>query len=838
MPTVVVNGVAHEIALGPERSLLHVLREELNLTGAKLGCAEGVCGVCTVLLDGRVVRACVTPLTDAITHDVTTIEGLAPGDGLHPLQRAFLDQAAFQCGYCTPGMILAGAALLDRGPDATDADVRAAMDGNICRCGVYPRILHALRRAADTPATLPPAGARNIESLQASGADPWDLSDDHGVLWAWLGDGLLVVSDDRRAWLHVGADGFVTVCSGKVDVGQGSAAELAGVVLAELHAAPASVRIVLGDTDFSPYDAGTFGSRTTPDVVPSVAGAAARARASLEAVASAEWGVDPGSVSISDGSVTSGDGGHTATLAELVRGLQRVEEAPVADLAHRSNGRVMDDTDVVTGGRRYTSDLRLPEMLHGHVLRATAPGAELIDLDASEAEAIDGVRVIRDGDLVGVVAIDPLAASRALEVLRARWSATRGPSSEELEAYLRGHETTIEGWGGGVDERVGDPEQALASASIRLGATYTAAYIAHDPLETRAALARWDDGRLTVWTGTQRPFGVREALAEALGIGEESVRVIVPPTGGAYGGKHTGDAALDAARLARAADRPVKVRWTREEEMSWGYARPAAVIDVRSGADSDGTIEAWDFANLNSGARTLEPPYRIPNVRVRFQPAHGPLGEGSYRALSATANTFARESHIDEIAHAASVDPLDLRLRQLSDDRLDDVLREAAHRAGWPGGSLPGHGLGLACGIEKDGRVATVAEVRARPGEPLQIVRIVTAFECGPIVDQDNLRNQVEGAQVMALGGALFEILRLSDGHVANARQSEYRVPRFSDVPPIEVYLLDRPDLPPAGAGETPMITLAPAIANAIFAACGVRIRSLPLAPDGSVPSD
>lgn len=838
MPTIVVNGLAHAVALEPPRSLLHVLREELHLTGAKLGCAEGVCGVCTVLLDGTVVRACVTPLTDAAGHDITTIEGLAPRDGLHPLQRAVLDEAAFQCGYCTPGMILAGAALLDRGTQATDAEVLAALDGNICRCGAYPRLLHALRRAADAPATFPPAAARSIDPPETTGADPWDLADDNAALWGWLGEGLLVISDDRVAWLHVGTAGFVTVSSGKVDVGQGSGAQVAGVVLAELHAAPASIRILLGDTDFSPYDAGTFGSRTTPDVVPAVAGAAATARASLKAVASAEWGLDPASVSITDGKVTSDDGRHTATFAELVRGLRRVDVAPIAEVTPRSPGQVMDDTDVVTGRRRYTSDLRLPDMLHGRVLRAPAPGAELLHIDASEAEVMDGVRVIRDGDLIGVVAPDPQTASRALESLDVRWSARPGPSSEELEAHLRGHETTVEGWGGEVNERVGDPDRALASAAIRLDATYTAANIAHDPLETRAALARWDDGKVTVWTGTQRPFGVREAVAEALGIDEGSVRVIAAPTGGAYGGKHTGDAALEAARLARATGRPVKVRWTREEEMTWGYARPAAVIDIRCGADADGAIAAWDFRNLNSGSRTLEPPYRIPNVRVRYQPAEGPLREGSYRALSATANTFARESLIDEIANAASVDPLDLRLRLVSDDRLEHVLREAARRVEWPGERPSEHGIGLACGIEKDARVATVAEVRAAPGERLQIVRILTVFECGPIVDPDNLRNQVEGAQVMALGGALFEHLRLTDGRVANARQSEYRVPRFSDVPSIEVHLLDRPDLPPAGAGETPMIAVAPAIANAIFAACGIRIRSLPLVPDGSIPRD
>jgi CO/xanthine dehydrogenase Mo-binding subunit/aerobic-type carbon monoxide dehydrogenase small subunit (CoxS/CutS family) len=838
MPKVAVNGVEHEIDLEPERSLLHVLREELDLTGAKLACAEGVCGACTVLLDGDAVRACIAPLTDAIGHEVTTIEGLASPDGLHPLQRAVLDEAAFQCGYCTPGMIVTGCALLSRHPHATDADTQTAMDGNICRCGTYPRLLRALARAAERTTTTQSEGAQRIQVPPGSGGGAWDLSEDDGVLWDWLGDGLLVVSDDHRAWLHVGADGHVTVASGKVDVGQGSAAELAGIVLGELRTAPASIRVVLGDTDVAPYDMGTFGSRTTPDVVPAIAGAAAAARASLMAIAAAEWGVEVGSIDLAAGRLTTSDGGHSASFAELVRGLRRVERASAKDVTARSDGNVMDDTDVVTGRRRYTSDLRIPDMLHGRVLRPAARDAELLELDITAADAVAGVRVIRTGDLVGVVAPDPLTATRGLEALDARWSATSGPSDDGLEAHLRGHVTDVEGWGGTEDERTGDPERALASAPIRLSATYSAAYIAHDPLETRAAVARWDDGRLTVWTGTQRPFGVREQLAETLGIGEESIRVIAAPTGGAYGGKHTGDAALEAARLARVAGQPVRVRWTREEETAWGYARPAAVIDVRSGAEADGTIVAWDFTNLHSGPRVLEPPYRIPNLHVRYQPADGPLRTGSYRALSATANTFARESHMDEIAHAAGIDPLDLRLRQLNDDRLVDVLREAARHAGWPGEGSRGRGMGLACGVEKDSRVATVAEVRAAPGEAPQILRIVTAFECGPIVDRDNLHNQVEGAQVMALGGALFERLHLTDGRVANTRQSEYRVPRFSDVPPIEVVLLDRSDLPLAGAGETPMIALAPAIANAVFAALGVRIRTMPLVPDGSILPD
>jgi nicotinate dehydrogenase subunit B len=825
-----VNGIDHEIALETDRSLLHVLREELGLTGSKLACGEGVCGACTVLVDGRVTRACVTPVADAVGHAVTTIEGLAPAGSLHPLQQAFLDEAAFQCGFCTPGMIMAGAALLEIEPSPPVERVREALEGNICRCGTHLRILRAMQRTSEaSPATAAP-GARRVEDVPPSAGRPWDLSADHDALFAWLGDGLLVISEDYRAWLHVGASGTVTVASGKVDVGQGSASELAGVVVAELGATPASVHVLLADTDLAPYDAGTFGSRTTPDVVPAVSGVAAAARATLEAVAAAEWSVDLGSVNVAAGAVAGA--GRSASFAGLVRGLRRVERAAPSAEPARAVSRVLDSTDIVTGRRRFTSDLSAPRMLHGRVLRPPAPEAELLSVDIGAAEAIDGVVVVREGDLVGVVAPDALTASRGLDALRPSWSSTSGPSSDDLESHLRVNPTTQKGWGGDVDESTGDADAALASAPTQRSATYTTAYIAHDPLETRAAVAHWDDdGRLTVWTGTQRPFGVREALAGTLGIGQERIRVVVPATGGAFGGKHTAEAGLEAARLARAVGQPVKVRWTREDEMAGAYARPAAVIDVRSGADADGTLLAWDFANLNSGPRAIEPPYRIANVHVRYQPAAGPLRQGSYRALSATANVFARESHIDEVAHAVGADPLELRLRQLDDDRLADVLRAAAHTAGWPRPSI-----GVACGIEKDSRVATVVEVQATLGEPLRIARIVTAFECGPIVDADNLRNQVEGAQLMALGGALFEKLELTDGRVTNLRQSEYRVPRFSDVPPIEVVLLDRPDVAPAGAGETPMITLAPAIANAIFAACGTRIRSLPLVPGGVIP--
>jgi len=336
-----------------------------------------------------------------------------------------------------------------------------------------------------------------------------------------------------------------------------------------------------------------------------------------------------------------------------------------------------------------------------------------------------------------------------------------------------------------------------------------------------------------VWTGTQVPFGVRAELADVLGLDEADVRVIVPPTGSAYGGKHRGAVAIEAARLARAVGRPVKVHWSRAEEFQWGYVRPMAVIDVRAGLDATGSLSAWDIVDVNAGPAGIAFPYAVANRRLRYQPAASPLAQGSYRALAATANTFARESHIDELAYCVGADPLEFRLRHLDDERLATVVRAVAERFGW--GRSEGHaseawrGSGIAAGLEKGARVATCAEVSLDGDGHLWVTRTVTAYECGAVVNPDTVVNQIEGGIIMALGGALFEEVALDHGQVADPSLAAYRVPRFSDVPRVDVVLVDRRDLPSAGAGETPLIAVAPAIANAIFAATGTRLHSLPL---------
>jgi len=378
-------------------------------------------------------------------------------------------------------------------------------------------------------------------------------------------------------------------------------------------------------------------------------------------------------------------------------------------------------------------------------------------------------------------------------------------------------------------------DAGMAAADVKLQATYTVAYIAHAPLEPRAALAEWEDGKLTVWTGTQVPFGVREELATAFGIPQDRVRVIVPDTGSGYGGKHTGECAVEAARLAKAAGKPVKLVWTREEEFTWAYFRPAGVIEVSSGVRHDGTITAWEFDNYNSGGSAIEGMYDIAKRRTAFHPSQSPLRQGSYRGLAATANHFAREVHMDEMAHVLKLDPVEFRLKNIKDERLRAVLQAAAKTFGWGGKKTDGRGVGIACGFEKGSYIATAAEVSvdAKTGR-VKIERVVESFECGAIVNPRHLHNQVEGAVMQAIGGALFESIQFKNGQILNGKFSKYRLPRFSDMPVIEVVLVDRKDLPSAGAGETPIVGLAPAVANAIFDLTGKRIRSLPLASASS----
>ncbi len=646
---------------------------------------------------------------------------------------------------------------------------------------------------------------------------------------------------DISAWLHIGEDGGVTAFTGKVELGQNIRTTLTQTVADELHVPLESVRIVTADTALVPFDIGTLGSRTTPTMTPQLRRVANAARGLLVGIAAKEWNVPPEGLVAANAKVTDPASGRSLGYGELARGKALAQNLPAQDpitpatewtIAGKSIPKV-GGRAFVTGQHQYTPDLRPPGMLYGKVRRPPSFGATLTSFDDSAAKNVAGVVIVRDGDFIGAAAPTAQDAQKALDAVRAEWKEVPQISNRELLAYLKENTT------GNTEERFkkqkGSVEEGLAGAAHRAEATYTTAYIAHAPLEPRAAVAEWVDGKLTVWTGTQRPFAVRDELADVFHVAASNVRVIVPDTGSAYGGKHSGDAALEAARLARAAGRPVKVLWTREEEFTWAYFRPAALIEVKAGVAADGTLTAWEFHNYHSGMSAIETPYVVPNYHTEYHQVRLLLRSGSYRGLAATANHFARETHMDVLAHAAQMDPLEFRLKNLSDARLRAVLEAAAKSLGWPGKKTQeGQGFGIAGGFEKGGYVATCAEVAVdRASGSVRVVRMVTAYECGAIVNPDGLRNQVVGANIQGLGGALFEAIEFENGRITNPHFARYRLPRFRDVPEIEAVLLDRKDLPSAGAGETPIMAVAPAIGNAIFDATGVRLNALPLVPNG-----
>jgi nicotinate dehydrogenase subunit B len=648
------------------------------------------------------------------------------------------------------------------------------------------------------------------------------------------------------ARLHIGEDSVVTVYTGKVEIGQNIRTSLTQVVAEELHMPLERIRLVMADTQLCPDDGGTAGSASTPRTAPQLRRAAAVARELLLDLAAEKSKVDRASLNIKEGKIVSADGKTALAFGELTKGkklMKVIDDKAATTPADKwvttgTSPPKVDGKEFVTGVHRYASDVKRPGMLIGQVLRPPSFKAELVSLETKDAEALPGVTVVKDGSFVGVTATTEYAASMALATLRAEWKTTpQQPSSDELFDYLKNHPSAGRGgFGGrGMRDSRGSIADGLKAADRQVKATYTIAYIAHTPMEPRAAVAEWSGDQLTVWTGTQMPTRVRSELAGALKIPPEKVRVIVPDMGSGYGGKHSGEAAVEAARLAKAAGKPVKLVWTREEEFTWAYFRPAGVIDVTAAAKKDGTLTAWECHNYNSGSSSLRSPYESANVHTEFHTTESPLKQGSYRALAATANTFAREVHMDDLAHALGLDPLTFRLKNLKDARLRAVLEAAANRFGW-GKSKPAadHGFGIACGTEKGSFVAACVEAEIeRPSRRVKVLRVVTAFECGAILNPNHLTNQVEGATMMALGGALFESIRFANGGILNPHFADYRVPRFADVPRLETVLLDRKDLPSAGAGETPMIALAPAVGNAIFQATGVRLRSMPLAPKG-----
>lgn len=650
---------------------------------------------------------------------------------------------------------------------------------------------------------------------------------------------------DFNAYLRIAPDGRVTCLVGKVELGQGSMTALAMLLAEELDVALDQVDMVMGDTDRCPWDMGTFGSLSIWQFGPVLRGAGAEARAVLLQMAAERLQVPADQLSVAKGVVSKkGDAKVRVSYGELVAGkpierhLTKVAPKPVQDfkLVGRDAAR-KDAREKVTGAAVYAADVKLPGLLHAKVLRPPAHGAVLDSVDTSAAEALPGVRVLRDGDLVAVLHLRPDGAREAIGKVRATW---KTPASdldpERIFAHLRRTAPRPSTLGAKGDLAAGE----RAAATV-LEADYTHAYGAHAPIETHAAVARWEGDKVTVWASTQAPFMVRGQVAQGLKVAARQVRVITPYVGGGFGGKSAGPQAVTAARLAKLAGAPVLVQWDRDEEFFFDTFRPAAAIRIRTGVGADGRLAFWDGSVVGAGDREATPFYAIPNQRTlsagSWQGGNPkdmhPFGVGPWRAPSANSNNFAQESHVDALAAKLRVDPVEFRRRNLDSPRMLRVLEEAARRFGWSPKPAPsGRGFGVACAHYRGTFVAACTEVVVdrRTGR-VKVKRIALAHDMGVIVNPDGARQQIEGCMVMGLGYALGEDLRFRGGEVLDRNFDTYEIPRFSWLPKLDIVLVENPQVPAQGCGEPAITLVGSLLANAIHDAAGVRLRHLPMTP-------
>ena len=764
-----------------------------------------------------------------------------------------------QCGYCQPGQTLAATALLetDRSPD--DATVARWMNGNLCRCGTYPRIRHAIREAAGTLAAgRHPQPLTTVPELEMQPLTPEELA------------------NPVHPYVRIHQDGTVVAHSNQIEMGQGVHTGLATIVAEELDADFAAVRVVNaangsrpgGDVYGTPAGGGfiqlTGASTSTKGFWDRYRLAAAQARARLVAAAAEAWQVPAEEVKISSGVLLHASG-KRAGFGELA---VRAGQLPVPDSVRPKDpgqykligreGRLRIDAPAkILGTTQFTIDVTAPQMLTAVVLHPPKFGARPATVDGSAALAEPGVTaVVSIEEGVAVVGETFDDAQRGLRALRVDWDEQNAErrSSEEL---LAEHRRLVEsGEQAVVARQDGDVEDALARAAHVADAIYELPYLAHAPMEPNNAACRMgDDGILEVWASTEGPEYTRMAASAAAGIDKERVRVHVPFAGGSFGLHSSAghDPTSEAVQVARALDwkYPVKLQSLREEELKSGRYRAMAVHRVRAGTDADGRLTVFHqqiaaeptspnlpfvadvlFTNgvdymTTSGA--VDPPYALPNFKLETTNIQTGVPIMVWRSVGNSHTEFARESAIDELAAAAGRDPVDLRRELLADNpRTLRALDLAAERAGW-GTPLP---AGRARGIASSSFLshsAQVTEISLDDRNRVHIEKITFALDCGITVNPDLVRAQVEGGLIYALGAAAWGEVVLGDGgQIITQNFDRYPVMRMQSVPEIEVHLIASGE-PPTGVGEVSVPTAAPALTNAIAALTGTRVRRLPI---------
>jgi len=681
-------------------------------------------------------------------------------------------------------------------------------------------------------------------------------------------------------WIRLRPEGIVEISPGKVEIGQGILTALAQIAADELDVGLERIRMVPTNTAASPNEGMTSGSLSVSDSGMAVRQACAEARAILVAAAARRMGAEAATLAVSDG-IVRGPGNLSVSYFDMA-GDGLLDRDATGDATPKAAGQRrfagqpaprLDLADKIFGVPRLVHDLTQPGMLHGRVLRPPSPRAKLLALETDAVRDMPGVEaVVRDGSFAGVVADSEWHAHRALEKLRtaATWEGTpQLPDETQLSAWLKGMGSEERP----VGERVADKPVAAVHTVSR---DYSRPYIAHASIGPSCAVALFKENgaRVNVWTHSQGVFNLRADLALILAMPAEAIVVEHAEGAGCYGHNGADDVALDAVLLARAVPgRSVRVQWSREEELGWAPFGPAMVVTIEAGLDERGDICHWrhdlwspghttrpgraatptllaghdieaafpripainpPIATGGGAERNAIPPYDFPGFHiVNHHLTEMPIRVSALRTLGAFANVFAAESFMDEIAAERAEDPVAFRLRQLSDPRAKAVIEAAAARFGWSGWTRRegwGHGIGYARYKVNGSYCAVIAEIEAE--REIRVRRLVLAVDVGEAVNPDGVANQIEGGAIQATSWTLKEAVRFDRTRITSTQWDAYPILRFSEVPAVEVVLLDHPGEPPMGAGEAAHGPVAAAIANAVFDAIGVRVRDLPLTPE------
>lgn len=869
-----VNGKIHRVIAEPETPLLYILRNDLGLKGTKFACGLGQCGACKIIMDGKAVQACKVPLYTAQDSTITTIEGLSTDGQLDPLQQAFIDEQATQCGFCTAGMIMGAKALLNRNPQPSNEEIRRALAGNLCRCGVYDRIYRAVKRASGEEPEAPIYTMLD-QDTPASQALP-----SHSL------PSPLIHTPDLDAWVHFNRDETVTLFTGKMEMGQDLRTSIAMIGAEELDVSLARVRVVMADTEQSPNEGYTGSSMSLETSGNAMRYASAEVRHLALSIAYEELEAPIERLVISDGTISDPVTGRSVTYWTLFGGRKigmkfsgSVEPKPAANYqVVGAPAQRLDLVAKVTGKAVFVHDLDFPGMVHARVVRPHNAGARLTYYDEDFVAEMPGVlQIVRNGSFLAVIAKREEQAVRAMEALRASATWEPGPPLLVQDALYntmlsQPAESALVDSGMPVDSPI-PPMEVPDNAAQTVSATYTRPYHAHAALGPSAAVAHLVSGKLTVWSHTQGAYPVRAGIAHVLRMDEGDVHVLHVDGPGCFGHNGADDAALDAALLAQSLPgRPISLKWMREDENAWEPYGSATVIKMQASLDSQGNVINWNHdvwgyshssrtrdAGQNSGLlaawylddpfnppklhpmrgiqsgihRNAEPLYTFPGKRiVKHFLAESPLRVSAQRGLGAYANTFAMETFVDEVAHAAGQDPVAFRLGYLKDERAIAVIKAVVKKAGEKPSGM-GRGVAFAQYKNRQSYVAAVADldVNVETGR-ITLHHGYIAADAGQIVHPDGLSNQIEGTFIQSASWTLKEQVTFDENGITSLDWRSYPILRFNEAPSIETVLINRPGYPYLGIGEGAMGPISAAISNAVFDATGIRLREIPFTPE------